>query len=248
MDNPNATNQFQPTQAPEKTPFYQTTWFILLMMFCCCFPVGLFLMWKYKKFHIAVRITLTSFFVLLFLISLIGGIVDVVGSSSKKVSAADITEYSQDAYADSSYETTGDILAETTEAAIGNIPAETAEVTLEETTAAIADVTTGYIQDVNPGDLLDAYEANQANADELYKDQNIRLTGEIYEVGKDYSGKVYVMFQGYNPNGITTVQCYFSDSAEIEKTSALAKGDTITVVGVCGGIFANVFLNDCIIE
>jgi len=41
MENPNATNQFQPSQAPEKTPFYQTTWFILLMMFLQMLLFGL---------------------------------------------------------------------------------------------------------------------------------------------------------------------------------------------------------------
>ncbi len=247
MDNPNATNQFQPSQAPEKTPFYQTTWFILLMMFCCCFPVGLFLMWRYKKFHVGVRIALTSFFVLLFFISLIGGIVDVVGSS-KKASAAYETEYSEDTYADADYETTEDILAETTQAPAATTPAETAEVTLEETTTAVADMTTGYYQDVTPGELLDAYDANQVAADELYKDQNLRLTGVVLEIGKDSSDRAYIMFEGSDTYNITTVQCYISDSAQIEKLSSLAKGDTITVLGVCGGKFANVFLNDCIIE
>ena len=247
MDNPNATNQFQPSQAPEKTPFYQTTWFILLMMFCCCFPVGLFLMWKYKKFHIGVRIAFTSFFILLFLISFIGGIVNVVGSS-KKASTAYSSAYSEDKYADSDYETTEDILAETTQAPAATTPAETAEVILEETTAAITDMTTGYYQDITPGDLLNAYEANQVAADELYKDQNLRLTGVVLEIGNDSSNRAYITFESSDTYNITTVQCYFSDSAQIEKLSSLTKGDTITVLGVCGGKFANVFLNDCIIE
>lgn len=41
-----------------KQKFYQTTWFtILLLIFF--FPVGLFLMWKYKKFNKIVRILIT---------------------------------------------------------------------------------------------------------------------------------------------------------------------------------------------
>lgn len=51
-------------------PFYQKTWFVILMMFCCCFPVGLFLMWKYKKFNKPVRIIISSFFALCFVIGL----------------------------------------------------------------------------------------------------------------------------------------------------------------------------------
>lgn len=43
-------------------PFYQKDRFILLMMFCCCFPLGLFLMWYYRKYNKTARITLTLLF------------------------------------------------------------------------------------------------------------------------------------------------------------------------------------------
>ena len=56
-----------------KAPFYQSTWFVILMMFCCCFPVGLFLMWRYKKFNQPVRIVLTSFFAIMFILGLFTG-------------------------------------------------------------------------------------------------------------------------------------------------------------------------------
>lgn len=47
-----------------KSPFYSQTWFIILMTFCCCFPIGIFLMWKYKKFNKTVRIIITAFFII----------------------------------------------------------------------------------------------------------------------------------------------------------------------------------------
>lgn len=53
-----------------KLPFYSQTWFIILMMFCCCFPIGLFLMWKYKKFNKPARIIISAFFVIMFILSI----------------------------------------------------------------------------------------------------------------------------------------------------------------------------------
>ena len=46
----------------QKIPFYQSTWFAILMMFCCCFPVGVILMWRYRKFTLIVRIIVTILF------------------------------------------------------------------------------------------------------------------------------------------------------------------------------------------
>lgn len=43
----------------QKTPFYQSKWFIVLIMLFCCFPVGLFLMWRYHKFTLIIRIVFT---------------------------------------------------------------------------------------------------------------------------------------------------------------------------------------------
>lgn len=50
----------------QKTPFYQSKWFTILMMFCCCFPVGLLLMWRYRKFTLIIRIIVTILFGVLF--------------------------------------------------------------------------------------------------------------------------------------------------------------------------------------
>ena len=54
----------------QKGPFYSSTWFVILMMFCCCFPIGLFLMWKYKKFNKPVRIIISAFFAICFIVAI----------------------------------------------------------------------------------------------------------------------------------------------------------------------------------
>lgn len=52
----------------ESLKFYQSWWFSILMMFCCCYPVGLFLMWYNKKFTHGVRLLITALFTTLFVI------------------------------------------------------------------------------------------------------------------------------------------------------------------------------------
>ncbi len=56
-----------------KQPFYQTTWFTILMLICCCFPIGLYTMWKYKKFNQPIRIIISAFFAVSFAISVMTG-------------------------------------------------------------------------------------------------------------------------------------------------------------------------------
>lgn len=38
--------------------FYQESWFVILML-VVFFPVGLFLMWKHKKFNFAARVVIS---------------------------------------------------------------------------------------------------------------------------------------------------------------------------------------------
>lgn len=59
-----------PVSVPVKEPFYSKTWFIVLMLLFCCFPIGLFLMWKYKKFNKPARIIITLFYVIVFIFGL----------------------------------------------------------------------------------------------------------------------------------------------------------------------------------
>ena len=47
----------------EDYKFYQKDWFYLLMLFICCMPLGLFLMWYYKKGTKSMRIILTVLFI-----------------------------------------------------------------------------------------------------------------------------------------------------------------------------------------
>lgn len=80
-------NTETPVSAPNE-PFYSKTWFILLMMCCCCFPIGLFLMWKYKKFNKPVRIIVTAFFVICFFLGVYGNLTSTPQSSTTSETTA----------------------------------------------------------------------------------------------------------------------------------------------------------------
>ena len=103
------------------------------------------------------------------------------------------------------------------------------------------------IMEVSPADLLSSYEANEVKGDALYEGKTMRLSGTVGSIGKDVMEEVYITFAG-EEFAITSVQCYFSDEAQIEKVMELQEGDAITLVGVCDGKFGNVLIKDCVFE
>ena len=103
------------------------------------------------------------------------------------------------------------------------------------------------IMEVSPADLLSSYEANEVKGDALYEGKTMRLSGTVGSIGKDVLEEVYITFAG-EEFAITSVQCYFSDEAQIEKVMELQEGDAITLVGVCDGKFGNVLIKDCVFE
>lgn len=103
------------------------------------------------------------------------------------------------------------------------------------------------IMEISPADLLSSYEANEVKGDAFYDGKTMRLSGTVGSIGKDVLEEVYITFAG-EEFAITSVQCYFSDEAQIEKVMELQEGDTITLVGVCDGKFGNVLIKDCVFE
>ena len=66
IDN-NGVNTQPDTEIKPKTGVHQKTWFVFVMLFVC-FPVGCFLIWKYKKANLPVRIIVSIVCGWLFLI------------------------------------------------------------------------------------------------------------------------------------------------------------------------------------
>lgn len=103
------------------------------------------------------------------------------------------------------------------------------------------------ILDVSPADLLDAYETNEVKADALYDGKTVRLSGTVESIGKDIMDDVYITFAG-EEFSLSSVQCYFSNDAQIQQVMELQEGDSVTVVGVCDGYFVNVSVKNCAFE
>lgn len=78
-------------------PFYASSWFIVLMLACCCFPLGLILMWKYNKFNKPARIVISSFFALAVLLTLITTSISIL-TSSKNIYKSSRNEITTSSY------------------------------------------------------------------------------------------------------------------------------------------------------
>lgn len=129
MENSNSTNQPGSSDHPKKTPFYQSTWFIILML-VFFFPIGVFLMWKYKRFNKIVRAVLTVFF-LWVLIS------TVSGRSNGSSSTADSKKAKETVVEITTAEETTTVAETTTVTEATTVETTSAEETIPETEASV---------------------------------------------------------------------------------------------------------------
>ena len=107
MQNEEVTNQ------PKKVPFYQSGGFAILFLIFF-FPVGLYLMWRYKKFNMVARVIVSTFFAFVMFSTIWGGSkdTDVAANSTKTTVEATESVIKSDAETTSVSETT--TIAETT--------------------------------------------------------------------------------------------------------------------------------------
>lgn len=100
---------------------------------------------------------------------------------------------------------------------------------------------------VSASDLWQAYTDNKVNADNLYKDKTLEITGVIVDIGTDMLlDDPCVSLKSGDQLGIYPVQCFFTDDKHNEQVAALKDGDSITIVGRCTGAqIANIQLTDC---
>lgn len=62
---PSASGSGKNSSGKDRKPFFQRTWFIILMLIFIS-PVGIFLMWRYKEWNTAVKVIISVFFILYF--------------------------------------------------------------------------------------------------------------------------------------------------------------------------------------
>jgi flagellar basal body-associated protein FliL len=90
--------------------------------------------------------------------------------------------------------------------------------------------------------LYDAFRTNEADANKLYLDKAVEMTGEVAEVSTNQDGNVVVNFKTNDP--LVVINCTFK-----ENPGALQPGQTITFKGICTGYIpdANVVINEGIL-
>lgn len=99
---------------------------------------------------------------------------------------------------------------------------------------------------VTASELYAKYEANEIQADNLYKDKLLEVSGTISNIGKDILDSPYVALKTNNMFG--SVQCMLADSQK-DKATNLSKGQSVTLTGRNSGkTITNVLLRDCEIK
>ncbi|TXT32994.1 MAG: hypothetical protein FD136_1163 [Chitinophagaceae bacterium] len=87
--------------------------------------------------------------------------------------------------------------------------------------------------------LYDAFKTNEANANQLYLDKAIELSGEVLEFSTNQDGQTVVNFKTADP--LVVINCTFKTNP-----GTLTAGSTITFKGICTGYIpdANVVINE----
>lgn len=91
--------------------------------------------------------------------------------------------------------------------------------------------------------LYKDYSDNPINADKIYKDKPLILSGTIANIDRDIGKKPYITFN-VDEYGAQSIKMSFDDD---DTVAALKKDQTVTVVGTCDGTFAStiVVLSKC---
>jgi hypothetical protein len=88
--------------------------------------------------------------------------------------------------------------------------------------------------------LSKAFAENEVAANKQYKDKIVKVSGVIKQINVGVSDKVYVILQGVDR--FTEPFCYLSNKYDAEK---LKLGNSITIIGECTGLWANLIFKDC---
>lgn len=85
--------------------------------------------------------------------------------------------------------------------------------------------------------IIDAYNSNEKQANTLYLDKAIEVSGEVTGVEKTQQGKTVVSLKTTDP--MAGVRCTMKEDAVVKV------GDQIRVKGICTGFMMDVTLIDC---
>lgn len=83
-----------------------------------------------------------------------------------------------------------------------------------------------------------AYKENTVNADALYKDKILVVTGTIQNIGQDIVTKApCISIETNDGYGLYPIQCFFPKNGDqTDLIAQLKDGDQIVIAGKCDGI------------
>ena len=100
---------------------------------------------------------------------------------------------------------------------------------------------------VNVRNILSAYEMNEVNADNKYKNRLVEMTGFVDDIKKDFMGDLYITLGTGKRFEVPQVQAFF-DASMNSQLSNFRKGGAVTIVCRIDGLIMNVVANECFIK
>ncbi|HEX5171225.1 MAG TPA: hypothetical protein VFW11_18745 [Cyclobacteriaceae bacterium] len=90
---------------------------------------------------------------------------------------------------------------------------------------------------ISAAQLFDAFEANEANANKMYLDKVVAVTGIVQDVTTNQSGDMIIVLVTNNP--------LFGVSCTLEsKATSVSPGKEVTIKGICTGYLSDVILTN----
>lgn len=103
--------------------------------------------------------------------------------------------------------------------------------------------------EIDAPDLWMAYDENEVNADNLYKNKTLTVSGEVHEIGKDLVTDVpYILLKAGDSLGIYSIQCYFTSPSAQDAVADIRDGDHVIISGKCAGKIINVMVRNCTLQ
>ncbi|HMR83963.1 MAG TPA: hypothetical protein PKE30_12565 [Niabella sp.] len=85
--------------------------------------------------------------------------------------------------------------------------------------------------EVTAKQLVADYNANEVSADNKYKGKQLKITGVVESINKDFTNDIYLIIKG-GDELFSDVHAYFDDA---EAAAKISKGQKITFTGVGSG-------------
>lgn len=93
---------------------------------------------------------------------------------------------------------------------------------------------------ISAEDLVNAFEEDEAAANNLYLDKTMQVKGVVAEIEPGQEGKVIIYLEG---NMMGSISCLFSE--ELINEENVSPGEEIELKGKCSGYILDVVLTKC---